>query len=198
VKTFKTAVKVEGFVFASLYVLPVSLAALMWLGDGTGRTDFADSNIFTVRYTMAVLIQMALLVPFFWVAAKRPPGTPLTWGEAMVAAVFVFFTLFWLYGLLPHEFLQWADSELAWRNDKKVIGPEGSWASWWSFWKKIPLTVNKQVIRDVVAVLIYGVGLGGFIWAFAFWNDREKKAKEAEAIAPVSSYGRPLVAKAEG
>lgn len=195
--TFKTALKTQGFLFVSLWVLPVGLAALIWAADGTGRGAFATSNIFTVRYTVAVLIQMALLVPFFWYARRRPPGTPLTWGEAMVAAVYVFFVLFWLYGLLPHEYLTWADSELAWRNDKNIIGPEGAWGSWWSFWNKIPLTINKQHLRDVVAVVIYGIGLGGFIWAFAFWNDRAKKAAEAEALAPTSRYGRPLVAKAE-
>jgi hypothetical protein len=170
----------------------------MWLADGTARVNFSESNIFTVRYTVAVLVMMALIWPIFVYAKRRPPGTPLTWGEAMVAAVYVFFVLFWLYGIVPHEFLTWADSELAWRNDKKIIGPEGTWASWWSFWKDIPLTVDKQKIRDLVAVLLYGVGLGGFIWFWAFWNDREKKAAEAAAVQPVSRYGRPLVAKAEG
>ena len=193
----KTAIKTEGFVFASLWGIPVGAAFLMWLADGTARVDFSASNVFTVRYTVAVLVMMALLVPIFYVAAHRPPGTPLTWGEAMVAAVYIFFVLFWLYGIVPHEFLTWADSELAWRNDKKIIGPEGTWASWFGFWKDIPLTINKQVIRDLVAVLIYGIGLGGFIWFVAFWNDRDKKAAAAAAVEPVSRYGRPLVAKAE-
>jgi len=192
----KTAIKTEGFVFASLWVVPVGAAFLMWLADGTARVDFAASNIFTVRYTMAVLVMMALLIPIFYYAQKRPPGTPLTWGEAMVAAVYIFFVLFWLYGILPHEFLTWADSELAWRNDKKVIGPEGSWASWAGFWGDIPLTIDKQVIRDLIAVVIYGIGLGGFLWFTAFWNDRGKRAAEAAAVEPVSRYGRPLVAKA--
>ena len=78
---------------------------------------------------------------------------PLTWGEAMIAATYIFFVLFWLYGVVPHEFLNWADSELAWRPDKKVIGPEGSWASWWGFWQKIPLTIHLQIIRDVIVDL---------------------------------------------
>jgi hypothetical protein len=192
----KTAIKTEGFVFASLWVVPVGAAFLIWLADGTQRPDFAASNIFTVRYTVAVLIMMALLVPIFWYADKRPPGTPLTWGEAMVAATYVFFVLFWLYGIVPHEFLTWADSELAWRNDMKVIGPEGSWASWLGIWGDVPLTINKEHIRDLITVLIYGVGLGGFIWFMAFWNDRSKKMAEAPAVEPVSRYGRPLVAKA--
>jgi hypothetical protein len=197
VSTYKTAIKTEAFVLISMWVVPVVAAFLMWLADGTQRTTFAEAHVFSVRYSAAILVLMAMIVPMFVYAQRRPPGTPLTWGEAMVAAVFVFFVLFWLYGIVPHEFLTWADSELGWRNDKKIIGPEGTWASWWSFWKDVPLTVDKQKIRDLVAVILYGIGLGGFIWFAAFWNDREKKAAEASAIQPVSRYGRPLVAKAD-
>ncbi len=53
-----------------------------------------------------------------------------------------------------------------------------------------------MIIRDLVAVIIYGIGLGGFLWFTAFWNDRGKKAAAAAAVEPVSRYGRPLVTKA--
>ena len=192
----KTAVKVEGLMFGLLLLMPMSVAFLMWLADGTERVGFADAHIFSVRYIAAVLVFMALLVPVFWTAKRRPPGTPLTWGEAMVAGVYTFLVIFWLYGVVPHEFLTWADAELAWRPDKKIIGPEGSWASWFGFWKSIPLTVSKTVIRDLLVVVIYVVGLGGFMWICKFWNDREKNEAAAKAIEPVSRYGRPLIAKA--
>lgn len=191
----KTAMRTQGFIVGALLVVPIVAAFLMWLADGNQRGGFADAKILSVRYIVSVLVLMALLVPFFWVAKTREPGTPLTWGEAMVGAVYVFFLLFWLYGVLPHEFLNWADSELGWRPDKKIIGPEATWA-WWSFWKKIPITIHKQIIRDILAVHIYAVGLGGFIWACAFWNDRAKKAAESTAVEKVSTYGRPLVAPA--
>ncbi|MBK6668568.1 MAG: hypothetical protein IPG46_02375 [Actinobacteria bacterium] len=58
-----------------------------------------------------------------------------------------------------------------------------------------PLTIHKQIFRDVIAVLLYAVGLGGFIWAFAFWNDRAKKAAAEAAVEKVSTYGRPLAVK---
>ena len=44
-------------------------------------------------------------------------GTPLTWGEAMVAATYVFFLMFWVYGVVPHQWLTWAQNELKWRSD---------------------------------------------------------------------------------
>jgi hypothetical protein len=192
----KTQLKLQGFMVATLLGIPMAVALLLWLADGTQRGSFAGAHIFSARYIAANIVLLLMMVPIFWAAKRRPAGTPLTWGEAAVGAAYVFAVLFWLYGVLPHEFLNWADSELAWRPDKKIIGPEGSWASWWGFWKDIPITVNKQAIRDVVAVVIYGVGLGGFIWGFAFWNDREKKAAAAKSVEPVSAYGRPLVAKA--
>jgi hypothetical protein len=198
VNTTKTALKAEGFIFGAYIVLPIVVALLVWFAGGEQRGPFNSAHIFTLRYPAAVIMLMLLLIPFFYQAKHRQPGAPLTWGEAAVAATYIFFLLFWLYGVVPHEFLNWADSELAWRPDKKVIGPDGSWASWWSFWKNIPLTIDLQKFRDVIATLLYVFGLGGLIWAFAFWNDREKKAAEAGAVEKVSPYGRPLVTKARG
>jgi len=192
----KAHLRIQGMVLVALLGIPTGMAFLMWAADGSSRVGFTQAHIISVRYIMAVLIQMVLIVPVFVIAKRRPPGTLLTWGEAMVGAVYVFGVLFWLYGVLPHEFLNWADSELAWRPDKKIIGPEGSWAEWFGFWKNIPLTITKETIRDVVAVVIYTIGLGGFMWMCKFWNDREKNATATKAIEPVSRYGRPLVAKA--
>jgi hypothetical protein len=196
VNTTKIAMKTEGFIVGSFLVLPIVLAYLVWLANGNERGGFADARILSVRYIASVLVLMALMIPFFYVAHTRKVGAPLKWGEAMVGAAYVFFLLFWLYGVVPHEYLQWADSELAWRADKKVIGPEGSWSSWASVWARVPLTIHLEVIRDIVVATLYVIGLGGFIWGFAFWNDRQKMM-DAKPEA-VSTYGRPLVTKANG
>ena len=197
-KAMKVASKTFGVMIGVLLVLPMGAAFLVWIADGKNRGGLDTAHIFSTRYIVAVVLQGVILIPFFVYAHRRPVDATLTWGEAMVAAVYVFFVLFWAYGVVPHEFLNWADSELAWRPDKKVIGPEGTWAQWWSFWKKIPLTIHKQVFRDLIAVLIYVYGLGMLMWAVAFWNDRAKKATEAAAVVKVSQYGRPLVAESKG
>ena len=198
-KTVNVAGKVMGVIVGSMLVMPIGAAFLVWVADGDAeRGSFADAKIISARMILSVVALMVLLVPFFWMAHTREPGASMTWGEAMVAAVYAFFVLFWLYGVVPHEYLNWADSELSWRPDKKLIGPEGSWASWWTGWKRVPLTIHKQIFRDLIVVNIYVVGLGGFIWAAAFWNDRAKKAAAVAAIEPVSAYGRPLVAKVRG
>lgn len=129
-----------------------------------------------------------LLVGFAGVAAvvlygrRRPVGAPLSWGEAMAAAVFAMFLFVWWYAVIPHQWLTWAGNELGWRTDKLLLEPTGNQ----------PLTVSYQAVRDLVAVVIYGVGIALHVGLWALWNDRGKR-KPAEV--PASRYGRPLVRK---
>jgi hypothetical protein len=113
---------------------------------------------------------------------RRPVGAPLSWGEAMAAAVFTFFMFLWWYGVIPHQWLTFAGSEWRWTADRLFIRPT----------PVQPLTVTYQTLRDIVAVLIYGVGIALQTVMWAVWNDRGKKAP---APVPASRYGRPLVRK---
>lgn len=153
-----------------------------------------------VAFIVSLLVAVLLIAPIFPYAKRRPVGTPLTWGEAMVAGVYIFFILFWIYGVVPHQFLTWADSELNWRPDRIWFGPNGrivtpifGW-TWDTPW--FPIQISAQVFRDVIATLIYVVLLGGQIWIWAWWQNRGKRAQAAEAVEPVSSYGRPLMKRA--
>ncbi len=149
-----------------------------------------------VTAMLIAALLLALLIPF---SKRRPPGTPLTWGEAMVAAVYSFFLMFWVYAMIPHLWLTWTSNELGWRPDKLLVGPtfgifdKGIFATqkaggWF------PLALNYQTIRDIVAVMIYVVALGAQIAIFAWWQNRAKKAAEMPAIT-TSDFGRPLVRK---
>ena len=94
---------------------------------------------------------------------RRPVGTPVTWGEAMFGAMIVFFGMFWVYGVVPHQWLTWADNELNWRTDKLFVGPGGilrAQAQGGSF----PFTITYVVIRDVIASGIYVVAVAGQVW----------------------------------
>ena len=116
--------------------------------------------------------------------SRRPVGTPLTWGEAMAAAVVIFFVIFLAYGVVPHQWLAWADNELGWRKDRIAMGP-GDILD-----KALPFTVTYQTIRDIIAAGIYIVFLGAQIALWAAWQNRGKrKPKEIET----SAFGRPLV-----
>lgn len=143
-----------------------------------------------VAFLASILVAVVLVAPIFPYAKRRPVGTPLTWGEAMVASVYVFFLLFWVYGVLPHQWLTWADSELSWRPDLIWLGPGSGSTEWF------PIAISAQVFRDVIATLIYVVLLGVQIWMWAWWQNRGKRAEAAGAVQPTSTYGRPLMKRA--
>ena len=162
-------------------------------------------------FSLIATIVLTALVPFY--ARRRPVGTPLTWGEAMVAAVYAFLLMFVIYGIVPHQWLTYAGNELGWRPDKIGIpaGPLGALLgdmdnTFFSeetnvfFPDGIPLangylTIHAQIIMDVIAALIYIVGLGVQI---ALWSMWQKRGKEKPKELPTSAYGRPLVKPGAG
>ena len=59
----------------------------------------------------------------------------------------------------------------------------------------LPFTMTYRVIRDLVAVAIYGVALGGNV---VMWRQWQNRGVETDVAAPTSEYGRPLVAEGGG
>ncbi|MEY4131772.1 MAG: hypothetical protein RLZZ31_1896 [Actinomycetota bacterium] len=147
---------------------------------------------FVGSFLVAILLSL-LVIPM---AKRRPVGTPLTWGEAMVASTYAFALMFWVYGVVPHLWLTWADNELGWRPDKIVYGP-GDILKPQALDGWLPFTITYQTLRDFIAVGIYVVFLVGQVAMWIWWQNRGKRA-EAEAAAAkaiTSEYGRPLVRK---
>jgi hypothetical protein len=130
-------------------------------------------------FSLVGLILSVLAVVLFM--HRRPIGTPLTWGEAMVAAVFAFAVMFIAYGILPHQWLNYADNELKWRADKFLIGADATWS---------PILVTYEKIRDLIAVGIYVVLLGAQI---ALWSIWQKRGQTKPKALPRSAFGRPLL-----
>lgn len=136
-----------------------------------------------VSFVAATLIAVVMTAAIFPYMKRRPVGTPLTWGEAMVAATYVFFLFFWSYGVVPNQWLLLADNEWSWRSDMLVAGPG-------DILTHLPFEVTYVVIRDLVAVAIYGVVLAANVAIWMIWQGRGKeKAPEIET----SRFGRPLV-----
>lgn len=136
-------------------------------------------------FSLIATIALTAVAPLY--GRRRPPGTPLTWGEAMVAAFFVFFVMFLAWGVMPHQWLAYADNDLQWRKDKIVMGP-GDLLD-----KLLPFTITYEAVRDIIAAGIYVVTLGVMIALWAQWQNR---GKEKPKELPTSAYGRPLVKKA--
>ncbi|MCU1359911.1 MAG: hypothetical protein JWN99_1200, partial [Ilumatobacteraceae bacterium] len=90
-----------------------------------------------------------LVIPY---SKRRPVGTPTTWGEAMLAAVFVFGVMFISFGVVPHQWLSHADKDLGWNKAKIFVGWHGvvkpkALGGWF------PFTLQYEAFRDIVVVL---------------------------------------------
>lgn len=142
-----------------------------------------------VAFTLSVLATLVFTGIVVACMGRRPVGAPVTWGEAMFAAMLVFALLFWVYGVVPHQWLTWADNELNWRSDKLFVGPGGVLKAQ-EHGGSIPFTITYVVIRDAIAMAIYGIAIGGNIALWAMWQNRGKE--KAEPVER-SSFGRPLL-----
>jgi hypothetical protein len=159
-------------------------------------------------FIFSIVVTVLLAGIIVKAAKSRPVGTPLSWGEAFVAGVFIFLLLLMIYGVVPDRWLRWADGELKWRSDKigipmgpfghflhdqfgigshGVIAPNGI-----KFFGRGKIVISAKVLEDVVATMIYGVALVGQIVMWRWWQLRGKRA-EQPAIEKKSAYGRPLV-----
>ena len=131
-----------------------------------------------------------LAIPY---GKRRPKGTPLSWGESMIAALYAFTTMFIAYGVVPDRWLIHANSELKWNKQKLFNGPFDI------FKAKVngghfPFTLSYQELRDVVVVVIHVFFFALQIFIWSWWQKRGKKVASTEL--ETSSYGRPLVKKA--
>jgi hypothetical protein len=146
------------------------------------------------------MIAMILMVALcMYVGARRPLGTPLTWGEAMVAGTWVFGIMMLAYGIVPHQWLNYADNELLWRPDKLLVGISSGGVVWGNDAKNLGGTgrilINYQAIRDIVASVLYIVFLGGQMYLWSVWQKRGRK-KPGDAEVARSRFGRPVLRKA--
>jgi len=146
-----------------------------------------------VAFVGSVLISIALTAGVVWYAKRRPLGTSLSWGEAMAAATYAFFGLFWVYGVVPHQWLTWSENELGWRPDKYLAGPSGTGAL-----TEVPMNISYQTLSHLIAVTIYGTYLALHVALWASWQGRGDKAerKRKALEEKTTAYGRPLARKA--
>ena len=162
-----------------------------------------------VAFLASLVLTVAMTGAVVAIGKRRKPGTPFTWGEAFVAAVWLFTLMFVIYGIVPHQFLTYADNDLKWRSDKVgiPIGPIGkafgdTENSLFShegnvlFPEGVPLfngnfVITAQVLRDILAAGIYIVFLVIQIVMWLQWQKRGQKAADKPELT--SAYGRPLV-----
>lgn len=145
------------------------------IGTGFASVAFTGSLILTAVLTLAIVAY----------ARKRPQGASLTWGEAMVAAFYVTFLMFWFFGVVPDQWMKHAEGTLAMRSDAILAGPGSTgWFEW------LPIRITKQTVADLVTVHLYIIGLGLTLAMWAVWQGRGQKTGDD---VEKSNYGRPLV-----
>lgn len=156
----------------------VAIDVLKWPGMNVA---FLVSFFATIALTLVV-------IPY---GKRRPVGSPLTWGQALLAATYVFAVFFLAYGVVPHQWLTHEQNELNWRADRIWVGRNE--AAEVANIPVLPFDVTFQALGDIIVVLIYGFFLGLQIFIFAWWQKRGRAKAPAEL--PTSTFGRPLVRK---
>ena len=150
-------------------------------------------------FVSSMIILIIGVAVCMYVGGRRPIGTPLTWGEAMVAGTWVFGLMLMAYGVVPHQWLNYADNELLWRPDKLLVGVSSGGVVWGNDAKDLGGTgrvlVNYQAIRDIVATVLYVAFLGGQMYLWSVWQKRGRK-KPGDVEAATSRFGRPVLRKA--
>jgi formate hydrogenlyase subunit 3/multisubunit Na+/H+ antiporter MnhD subunit len=125
---------------------------------------------------------------------RRPKEKKASWGECMLASMYVFGLMVVAFGICPDRWLAHSDAELGWGTTNIVYGPwdilkptalGGAW---------MPITIPYQAIRDIGVVLIHVWFFGLLIYLWGKWQKRGSVVPST-AVA-TSNYGRPLVKKA--
>ena len=135
------------------------------------------------------LILCAVCFGIFKVLVRRPKSElPPTWAQSMLGATAVFGLFLLIYGVVPHEWLTWADSKLGLREDKILLDTK-------------PIKFSGRALRDMVATFLYIFFLGVNTWMWIAWQKRgTAKPKPAAAAATpepagTSAFSRPVTKK---
>lgn len=132
-----------------------------------------------------------------YVGRRRPLGTPLTWGEAFLAATIGFGLMVVAYGVVPHQWLDYADNELLWRPDRVLLALSADGITFGDAATTLTargrIIVSYQTVRDIIAATLYIVFLAIQMIMWAAW---QRRGRAKAGIEPTSRFGRPLVRKA--
>lgn len=143
------------------------------------------------RLVASVILTFLGMGVVFALIRRPPPQQPLTWARAILGATLATGLIVLAFGVVPHEWLTYADAELKWgRRDLLFIDTP-------------VIDVSKQAVRDVVVVGIYGYFFMALIRLWLMWQRRYEMAEERQARqeakqakepkpAGTSAYGRPL------
>jgi hypothetical protein len=170
-----------------LVVMMVAVAAMLFF-----PMFIYGPNVAVIACNIMLFLGIGICL---WVGKRRPLGTPVTWGEAFLAGTFVFALMMLAYGVIPHQWLNYADNDLLWRKDKFALGWSPPFGIKWGHLAKTVsgegrILVSFEAVRDMIAAGFYIVFLGGQIALWSAWQKRGRKQPELDVS---SAFGRPVV-----
>lgn len=152
-----------------------------------------------LEFYVSVIILILGIALVFLVGSRRPPGTPLTWGEALIGSTFIFGLMLLAYGIVPNEWLKWADNQLLWRPDKILLAISSDGIKFGQTATAIGgrgrITVTYQAIRDIVAATIYILMLGLHAGLWVQFQKRGRRPAAEGTVERRSRFGRPMVSR---
>ncbi len=139
------------------------------------------------RFFLSLLLTALGFLVFFRLLRRPKAELPATWGQAMAGATAVFAMFLMCYGVVPHEWLTWADSNLGLREDKILLDTYA-------------IDISGRALRDTVAALIYIVFLALNVVVWVMWQKRgtaKPKAAVPATATPsgTSAFSRPVTKK---
>ena len=154
------------------------------------RNAFALRNLSQEpgRFFISLLLCVAAFAGFMWLKNRPKSELPATWAQSMIGATAVFALFLLIYGVVPHEWLTWADSSLGLREDRLLLDTG-------------VIDFSGRALRDIVASLIYIIFLGLNTVMWMMWQKRgTAKPKAAPAAATpepagTSAFSRPVTKK---
>jgi hypothetical protein len=154
------------------------------------RNAFALRNLSQEpgRFFISLLLTGLAFAAFMRLVKRPKPELPATWAQSMLGALAVFALFLLVYGVVPHEWLTWADSKLGLREDKILLDTR-------------PIKFSGRALRDIVAATLYIVFLGMNTVMWMMWQKRGTAKPKAAKAAPtpepagISAFSRPVTKK---
>jgi len=116
-----------------------------------------------------VLFAIGLAAAYGLIKTPKKSNEPATWVQTILGAMFVWFMFALGYGVIPHEWLTFANSYLNFDSSSFLMHKN----------RILHFDITRDKAADAVAALIYVVVLGLNIYFFAAWQKR----KVAEPVA---------------
>ncbi len=136
-------------------------------------------------YLIALGATTLLLVgaTFLWVLNQK-----MTWARATVAAMILWLALVFFFGMVPSEWLSFAQTDLDWSSQRIVL----VLPPWLVLGNDVE--ISYAVIKDSISMGYHLVMLGlAAVLAIQFQKIKEGRPASAAPAEKKSPYGRPLV-----